>query len=42
MFPQFYQDHLEKQLKAAEYQTLKALVYMLQTHKQVSITLLLL
>jgi hypothetical protein len=40
MFPQFYQNHLEKQLKPAEYQTLKALVYMLQSHRQVSIELL--
>jgi hypothetical protein len=27
MFPQFYQNHLEKQLKPAEYLTLKILVY---------------
>ena len=40
MFPQFYQNHLEKQLKPAEYHTLKALVYLLQSHKQVSIELL--
>jgi hypothetical protein len=40
MFPQFYQNHLEKQLKSAEYHTLKALVYLLQSHKQVSIELL--
>jgi hypothetical protein len=38
--PQFYQNHLEKQLKPAEYQTLKDLVYMLQSHRQVSIELL--
>jgi hypothetical protein len=42
MFPQFYQNHLEKQLKSAQYHTLKALVYLLQIHKQVSITLVLL
>src|SRR6478672_8799564 len=42
MFPQFYQNHLEKQLKPAEYQTLQSLVYLLQIHRQVSITLLLL
>jgi hypothetical protein len=29
MFPQFYPNHLEKQLKRAEYQTLKILVYLL-------------
>jgi uncharacterized membrane protein len=40
MFPQFYQNHLEKQLKPTEYPTLKALVYLLQSHKQVSIELL--
>jgi hypothetical protein len=42
MFPQFFQNHLKKQLKPAEYHTLKALVYLLQSHKQVSITLVLL
>jgi hypothetical protein len=42
MFPQFYQNNLEKQLKQTEYHTLKALVYLLQSHKQVGITLLLL
>ena len=42
MFPQFYQNHLEKKLKPTEYHRLKALVYLLQSHKQVSITLLLL
>ena len=40
MFPQFYQNHLEKQLKPAEYQTLQSLVYLLQSHRQVSIELL--
>ena len=40
MFPQFYQNHLEKQLKPAQYHTLKSLVYILQSHKQVSIELL--
>lgn len=40
MFPQFYQNHLEKQLKPTEYHTLKALVSLLQSHKQVSIELL--
>jgi hypothetical protein len=40
MFPQFYQNHLEKQLKPAEYLTLKILVYLLQSHRQVSIELL--
>jgi len=29
MFPQFYQNHLEKQLKPTEYLTLKILVYLL-------------
>jgi hypothetical protein len=29
MFSQFYQNHLEKQLKPAEYQTLQSLVYLL-------------
>ena len=40
MFPQFYQIHLEKKLKSAEYLTLKILVYLLQSQKQVSIKLL--
>jgi len=40
MFPQFYQNHLEKQLKSAEYLTLKILVYLLQSHREVSIELL--
>jgi hypothetical protein len=40
MFPQFYQNHLEKQLKPAEYLTLKILIYLLQSHRQVSIELL--
>ncbi len=40
MFPQFYIPHLEKQLKPAEYLTLKKLVYLLQSQKQVSMELL--
>jgi len=40
MFPQFYQNHLEKQLKLAQYHTLKSLVDILQNDKQVSIELL--
>ena len=40
MFTQFYQIHLEKQLKPAEYLTLKILVYLLQSQKQVNIELL--
>ncbi len=40
MFPQSYQNDLEKQLKPAEYLTLKILVYLLQSHRQVSIELL--
>jgi hypothetical protein len=40
MFPQFYQFHLEKQLKPAEYLTLKIWVYLLQSQKQVNIELL--
>jgi hypothetical protein len=40
MFPQFYQIHLQQQLKTTEYLTLKILVYLLQCHKQVSIELL--
>ena len=39
MFPQFYQIHLEKQLKPAEYLTLKILVYLLQSQKQVNVEL---
>ena len=37
MFPQFYQIHLQRQLKNTEYLTLKILVYLLQSQKQVSI-----
>jgi hypothetical protein len=40
MFHKFYQIHLEKQLKVAEYLTLKILVCLLQSQKQVSIELL--
>jgi hypothetical protein len=40
MFPQFYQNYLEKQLKPVEYLTLKILVYLLQSHRQVCIELL--
>ena len=40
MLPQFYQSHLSKQLKPTEYLTLKILVYLLHTQKQVSIELL--
>jgi hypothetical protein len=40
MFPQFFQIHLQQQLKTTEYLTLKILVYLLQCHKQVSIELL--
>ena len=40
MLPLFYQSHLEKHLKSAEYLTLKILVYLLQSQKQVSIELL--
>ena len=40
MLPQFYQSHLSKQLKPTEYLTLKILVYLLQTQKQVSLELL--
>jgi hypothetical protein len=40
MFPQFYQIHLQQQLKNTEYLTLKILVYLLQSQKQVSIELL--
>jgi hypothetical protein len=37
MFPQFYLLHLQRQLKNTEYLTLKILVYLLQSQKQVSI-----
>lgn len=37
MLPEFYQTHLQKQLKEAEYLILKLLVYLLQSQKQVSI-----
>jgi hypothetical protein len=40
MFPQFYLLHLQRQLKNTEYLTLKILVYLLQSQKQVSIELL--
>jgi hypothetical protein len=40
MFPSFYQIHLQQQLKATEYLTLKILVYLLACHKQVSLELL--
>lgn len=40
MFPQFYQAHLQGQLKNTEYLTLKILVYFWQSQKQVSIELL--
>jgi len=40
MFPQFYQIHLQGQLKNTEYLTLKILVYLLQSQKQVSIEVL--
>jgi hypothetical protein len=40
MFLQSYQNHLEKQLKPAEYLTLQSLVYLLQSYRQVSIELL--
>lgn len=40
MFPQFYQTHLQQQLKNTEYLTLKILVYLLQSQKQVSLELL--
>jgi hypothetical protein len=39
MFPQFYLLHLQRQLKNTEYLTLKILVYLLQSQKQVSIEL---
>ncbi|MBD1933896.1 hypothetical protein H6F79_19050 [Trichocoleus sp. FACHB-69] len=40
MIPQFYQIHLQQQLKNTEYLTLKLLIYLLQSHKQVSMELL--
>jgi hypothetical protein len=40
MCPQFYLFHLQRQLKNTEYLTLKILVYLLQSQKQVSIELL--
>jgi hypothetical protein len=40
MFLQFYQTHLQQQLKNTEYLTLKILVYLLQSQKQVSLELL--
>ena len=40
MFPSFYLLHLQQQLKATEYLTLKILVYLLACHKQVSLELL--
>jgi hypothetical protein len=40
MFPSFYLLHLQQQLKATEYLTLKILVYLLEGHKQVSLELL--
>ena len=40
MFPSFYLLHLQQQLKATEYRTLKILVYLLACHKQVSLELL--
>jgi len=40
MFPQFYQIHLQRQLKNTEYLTLKIFVYLLQSQKEVSIELL--
>jgi hypothetical protein len=40
MFPQFYLLHLQQQLKTTEYLTLKKLVYLLQSHRQVNIELL--
>lgn len=40
MLPQFYQSHLQKQLKNPEYLTLKMLVYVWQSHKQISWELL--
>jgi hypothetical protein len=40
MFPQFYLLHLQRQLKNTEYLTLKILVYLWQSQKQVSLELL--
>jgi hypothetical protein len=40
MFPQFYLLYLQRQLKNTEYLTLKTLVYLWQSQKQVSIELL--
>jgi hypothetical protein len=40
MFLQFYQIHLQRQLKNTEYLTLKILMYLLQSQKEVSIELL--
>ena len=40
MLPPFYQICFQRQLKNAEYLTLTILVFLLQTHKQVSIELL--
>ncbi|MEG4587893.1 hypothetical protein QUA54_22135 [Microcoleus sp. MOSTC5] len=40
MFPQIYQIHLQRQLKNTEYLALKVLVYLWQSHKQVSRELL--
>jgi hypothetical protein len=40
MFPQFYLLHLQRQLNNTEYLTLKILVYLWQSQKQVSIELL--
>ena len=40
MFPRFYLLHLQRQLKNTEYLTLKILVYLLQSQKQLSIELL--
>ncbi len=40
MLPEFYQNCFQRQLKNTEYLTLTILVFLLQTHKQVSIELL--
>jgi len=40
MFLQFYQIHLQRQLKNTEYLTLKILMYLLQSQKEASIELL--
>ncbi|MEG4976085.1 MULTISPECIES: hypothetical protein [unclassified Microcoleus] len=40
MFPQFYAIHLQQPLKNTEYLALKILVYLWQSHKQVSRELL--